>query len=79
MIKSDSKDIYNVTKAFYFGCCCFELCFEQLFSNLIIIRNIYWAAKHIRVNSEGSCTTEDWSNQLVCHQMNKLHFKNTFK
>jgi len=40
MIKSDSKDIYNVTKAFYFGCCCFELCFEQLFSNLIIIRNI---------------------------------------
>jgi len=24
--------------------------------------NVYWAANHIRVISEGSCDTEDWSN-----------------
>ncbi len=35
----------------------------QLFSTLIIIWNIYWAAnQHIRMISEGSCDTEDWSN-----------------
>ncbi len=34
----------------------------QLFSTLII-RNISWAANlHIRMISEGSCDTEDWSN-----------------
>jgi len=35
----------------------------QLFSTLIIIRNVSWAANdHIRVISEGSCDAEDWSN-----------------
>ncbi len=35
----------------------------QLFSTLIIIRNVSWAAnQHIRMISEGSCDTEDWSN-----------------
>ncbi len=35
-----------------------------LFSTLIIIiRNDSWAAnQHIRIISEGSCDTEDWSN-----------------
>jgi len=36
----------------------------QLFSTLIIvIINVSWAAnQHIRMISEGSCDTEDWSN-----------------
>ncbi len=35
----------------------------QLFATLIIIRNVSWAAnQHIRMISEGSCDTEDWSN-----------------
>ncbi len=35
----------------------------QLFSTLIIIRNVSWAAnQHIIMISEGSCDTEDWSN-----------------
>ncbi len=35
----------------------------QLFSTLIIIRNVSGAANHhIRMISEGSCDTEDWSN-----------------
>ncbi len=35
----------------------------QLFSAFIIIGNVYWAAnQHIRMNSEGSCDTEDWRN-----------------
>ncbi len=35
----------------------------QLFSALIIIRNVSWAAnQHIRMISEESCDTEDWSN-----------------
>ncbi len=34
----------------------------QLFSTLIIIRNVSWAAnQHIRIISEGSCDTENWS------------------
>ncbi len=33
------------------------------FSTLIIIRNVSWAAnQHIIMISEGSCDTEDWSN-----------------
>ncbi len=31
------------------------------FSTLIIIRNVSWAA-NIRMISEGTCDTEDWSN-----------------
>ncbi len=35
----------------------------QLFSSLIIIRNVPWAAnQYIRMISEESCDTEDWSN-----------------
>ncbi len=35
----------------------------QLFSTLILMSNIPWAAnQHIRMISEGSCDTEDWSN-----------------
>jgi len=34
-----------------------------LFSTLIIIKNVTWAAnQHIRMKFEGSCDTEDWSN-----------------
>ncbi len=36
---------------------------EQVFSTLIIIRNVPWAAnQYIRMISEGSCDTEDCSN-----------------
>ncbi len=35
----------------------------QLFSTLIMI-SVSWASKqHIRMISEGSCDTEDWSNE----------------
>jgi len=35
----------------------------QMFSWLIIVINVSWAANHhIRVISDGSCDTEDWSN-----------------
>ncbi len=37
----------------------------QLYSTLIIIGNVSWAANHhIRIISEGSCDTEDWSNYV---------------
>jgi len=35
------------------------------------------ANQHIRMISQGSCDTEDWSNDAensVLHQRNKLHF-----
>ncbi len=36
---------------------------QHLFSTLIIITNVSIAAnQHIRMISEGSCDTEDWSN-----------------
>ncbi len=36
-----------------------------MFSTLIIIRNLSWAAnQHIRMISEGSCDTEDWVMML---------------
>ncbi len=51
---------------------------SQLFSALIII-SVSWAAnQHIRMISEGSCDTEDWSNDnenSALHHRNKLHFK----
>ncbi len=51
----------------------------QVFSTVIIIINIYWAAnQHIIMISEGSCDTEDLSNDAentVLHHRNKLHFK----
>ncbi len=55
----------------------------QLFSTLLIIINVSWAAdQHNRMISEGSCDTEDWSNvaeNSALNQKNKLHFKNIFK
>ncbi len=46
-------------------------------STLIIIRNVSWAAnQHIRMISEGSCDTEDWSNDCWKFSFvirNKLH------
>ncbi len=48
----------------------------QLFSTLIIIRNVS-ANQHIRMISEGSCDTEDWSNDAensALHHRYKLHF-----
>ncbi len=51
----------------------------HLFSTLIIIRNVSWAAnQHIRMISEGSCDTEDWRNDAensAAHHRNELHFK----
>jgi len=50
-----------------------------MFSTWIIIRNVSRAANHhIRLISDGSCDTEDWSNDAknsVLHHRNKLHFK----
>ncbi len=47
----------------------------QLFSKLII--NVSWAENHfIRMISEGSCDTEDWSNDAensALNHRNKLH------
>jgi len=45
----------------------------------IAIKQVSWASDHhIRVISEGSCDTEDWSNDAKkynCDHRNKLHFK----
>ncbi len=80
-------------------CCSFELSIHQkilkqnvslfpheaaqLFSTLIIIRNVSWAAnQHIRMISEGSCDTEDWSNDAensAAHHRNTFQFYNIFK
>ncbi len=50
----------------------------QLYSTLII--NVSWASnQHIWLISEGSCFTEDWSNDAensALHHSNKLHLKN---
>ncbi len=50
----------------------------HLFSTLIIIRHVSWAAnQHIRMISEESCDTEDWSNDAentAAHHRNKWHF-----
>jgi len=49
----------------------------QLFSTLVVIRNVSWAAnQHIRMISEVSLDTEDWSDDAqLCHHRNKLNFK----
>ncbi len=43
------------------------------------IKNVSWAAnQHIRMISEGSCDTEDWSNDAensAAHHKNKLHLQ----
>ncbi len=47
-------------------------------TTFIIIRNVSWAAyQHIRMISEESCDTEDWSNDAeysALHHRNKLYF-----
>ncbi len=75
LIKSESKDIYDVSKSiskkyYYFLFCSSQFIEEswfflimfpqlstaQLFSTLILIINVSWAAnQHIRMISEGSC------------------------
>ncbi len=52
---------------------------QKYIFNIDTIQNISWAAnQHIRMISEGSCDTEDWSNDAensALHHMNKLHSK----
>ncbi len=59
----------------------------QLFSTPITIRNVCWAAnQHIRMISEGSCDTEDWSNDAensaliirINYILTYINFKITF-
>jgi len=66
LIKSDSKDIYNVTKYYTSNkCCSFELSIHQRIMNkhfYITVFNIDANNEHflyhIRFFSEGSCDTE---------------------
>ncbi len=50
----------------------------QLFSTFVIIIHVSCAVnQHIRIISEGSCDTEDWSNDTensALNHRNKLHF-----
>jgi len=52
---------------------------HNVFSIYLLIRNAPWVLnQHIRVISEGSCDTEDFSNDAensALHHRNKLHFK----
>ncbi len=52
--------------------------FEVIKLIMITIRNVSWAAnQYIRMISDGSCDTEDWSNDAensALHDRNKLHF-----
>ncbi len=47
-------------------------------STVLIIKNVSWSAnQHIRMISEGSCDTEDWSNDAensALHPRNKLQY-----
>jgi len=54
----------------------FHLCsYSYMICSYIIF--IEHQNKHVRMNSEGSCDTEDWSNdaEKALHHRNKLHFK----
>ncbi len=86
LIKSDSKNFYIVTKNLFQISVLLSTTIwtAQLFSKLIIIRNVSWAANHhyIRMISEGSCDTEDWSidaEKSALHHRNKLHFLSILK
>ncbi len=57
------------------------------FSTLVIIRNVCWAAnQHIRMISEGSCDTEDWSNDAensasitgINYILQYIHIENSY-
>ncbi len=56
-----------------------EKLYSAVFNIIIIILNVFWSAnQNIRMISEGSCDTEDWSNDAensALHHRNKLHFK----
>ncbi len=67
LIKNDSKDIYNITKDFYFKSVLFFQTFylskntgKKMYHcfHLTIQRNIYWASNQQMI-SEGPCGTED--------------------
>jgi len=49
---------------------------------VIIIRNVSWAAnQHIRMISEGSCDTKDWSNDSENNSLSQeqITFENILK
>ncbi len=51
---------------------------HNFFQNVLILRNIYWAAnEHIRVISEDHVTLETGliAEKAALHHSNKLHFK----
>ncbi len=59
----------------------------QLFSTLLIIRNVSWAAnQYIIMISEGSCDTEDWSNNTensaliteINYILTYIHIENSY-
>ncbi len=54
---------------------------------IIIIKNVFWAAnQHIRMISEGSCDTEDWSNDAentaliteINYILTDIHIENSY-
>ncbi len=46
----------------------------QLFSTLLIIANVSWAVnRHIRMISEGSCDTEDFSLTGINYILKHIH------
>ncbi len=51
---------------------------DCLITTLIIFRNVSWAVnQNIRMISEASCDTKDWSidaENTALHHRNKLHF-----
>ncbi len=52
---------------------------EQLFSMLIVIRNVNWAPnQHIRMISKRSCDTEDWSNVKFSFAIMGINYISTF-
>jgi len=85
----DSQDIYNVRKKIKIQVNAvllnFLFCKSITWKNIItvstkisITRNVAWAVnQHIIMISEGSCDTEDYSNDAensALHHINKLHF-----
>ncbi len=60
--KSDSKDIYNVTKYISNNISLLKNIRIFVIKKILIIRNVSWANQHSGMISEGSCDTEDWYN-----------------
>ncbi len=54
-------------------------CLHKKYETAQLFRNVSSASnQHIRMISEGSCDTEDWSNDAentALHHRNKLHIK----